>query len=195
MAAPAPIRSGRWSSSSRSGFRAIPRRPRHRSRAVLAAGRDHEVFSTQPATRGEDRRSTNRATTRSIAPLREATSPDLVSPDILNIGVPIGVGTATLGTQLQKMGRTTGYTTGQITQIDVTVSVDYGGKLARLPQSADGGRDEPGRRFRFGSAGYEQAGGGLVVCRIGHHDDHESDSDWCWMRCKCSWSRRDSITA
>ena len=31
--------------------------------------------------------------------------------------------------QLQKMGRTTGYTTGQITQIDVTVSVDYGGKV------------------------------------------------------------------
>jgi hypothetical protein len=58
------------------------------------------------------------------------TSPDLVTPDILNIGVPIGVGAATLGTQLQKMGRTTAYTTGQITQIDVTVSVDYGGKIA-----------------------------------------------------------------
>ena len=56
-------------------------------------------------------------------------SPDLVIPGILNIGVPVGVGTATLGTQLQKMGRTTGYTTGQITQIDVTVSVDYGGKI------------------------------------------------------------------
>jgi hypothetical protein len=57
-------------------------------------------------------------------------SPDLVSPDILNIGVPIGVGSATLGTALQKMGRTTGYTTGQVTQLDVTVSVDYGGKIA-----------------------------------------------------------------
>lgn len=58
------------------------------------------------------------------------TTPDLVTPDILNIGIPTGVGTATLGTQLQKMGRTTGYTTGQIIQIDVTVSVDYGGKVA-----------------------------------------------------------------
>ena len=58
------------------------------------------------------------------------TSPDLVTPDILNIGVPVGVGTATLGTALQKMGRTTAYTTGQVTQIDVTVSVDYGGKVA-----------------------------------------------------------------
>jgi hypothetical protein len=56
-------------------------------------------------------------------------SSDLVTPDILNIGVPVGAGTATLGTALQKMGRTTAYTTGQITQIDVTVSVDYGGKI------------------------------------------------------------------
>jgi hypothetical protein len=62
--------------------------------------------------------------------LAKPLSPDLVSPDILNIGVPIGVGLATLGTPLQKMGRTTGYTTGQITQLDVTVSVDYGGKIA-----------------------------------------------------------------
>lgn len=57
-------------------------------------------------------------------------SPDLVSPEILNIGVPTGVGTVTLGTSLQKMGRTTGYTTGQITQLDVTSSVDYGGRIA-----------------------------------------------------------------
>ena len=62
--------------------------------------------------------------------LAKPLSASLVSPDILNIGVPIGVGTATLGTPLQKMGRTTGYTTGQITQLDVTVSVDYGGTIA-----------------------------------------------------------------
>ncbi len=62
--------------------------------------------------------------------LAQPLSADLVSPDILNIGVPTGVGTATLGTPLQKMGRTTGHTTGQITQLDVTVSVDYGGKVA-----------------------------------------------------------------
>jgi hypothetical protein len=61
--------------------------------------------------------------------LAKPLSPDLVSPDILNIGVPIGVGAVTLGTPLQKMGRTTGYTTGQISQLDVTVTVDYGGKL------------------------------------------------------------------
>jgi len=57
-------------------------------------------------------------------------SADLVDPDILKIGIPTGVGTASLGTQVQKSGRTTGLTTDQITQIDVTVSVDYGGKIA-----------------------------------------------------------------
>jgi hypothetical protein len=57
-------------------------------------------------------------------------SPDLVDPDILNIGVPVGVGAAPLGTQVQKSGRTTGHTNDQITQIDVTVSVDYGGPIA-----------------------------------------------------------------
>lgn len=62
--------------------------------------------------------------------LARPTTPDLVTPDILNIGVPTGVGTATLGTQVQKSGRTTGYTTGTILQIDVTVSVNYGGPIA-----------------------------------------------------------------
>ena len=62
--------------------------------------------------------------------LARPTTPDLVTPDILNIGVPAGVGTATLGTQVQKSGRTTGYTTSTIQQIDVTVSVNYGGPIA-----------------------------------------------------------------
>jgi len=57
-------------------------------------------------------------------------SADLVDPDILNIGIPTGVGTATLGTPVQKSGRTTGLTTDQITQIDVTVSVAYGSQIA-----------------------------------------------------------------
>jgi hypothetical protein len=57
-------------------------------------------------------------------------SADLVDPDILKIGIPTGAGSASLGTQVQKSGRTTGLTTDQITQIDVTVSVDYGGKIA-----------------------------------------------------------------
>lgn len=58
------------------------------------------------------------------------TSPDLVRKDILNIGVPKGAREATLGTAVQKSGRTTGHTTGQIIQIDVTVQVAYGTKIA-----------------------------------------------------------------
>ena len=64
------------------------------------------------------------------AALARPTTPNLVIPGILNIGVPIGSGTATLGTAVQKSGRTTGHTTSTILQIDVTVLVNYGGPLA-----------------------------------------------------------------
>jgi hypothetical protein len=57
-------------------------------------------------------------------------SPELVTPEILQIGKPAGVGAATLGTSVQKFGRTTNYTHDRITQIDVTATVDYGGPLA-----------------------------------------------------------------
>jgi hypothetical protein len=57
-------------------------------------------------------------------------SADLVNADILNIGIPSGVGTVTLGTPVQKSGRTTGLTSGEITQLDVTVSVLYGTQIA-----------------------------------------------------------------
>ncbi len=51
-------------------------------------------------------------------------------PDILKIGRPKGVREATLGTNVQKTGRTTDYTQGRIVQIDVTISVDYNGRMA-----------------------------------------------------------------
>ncbi len=57
-------------------------------------------------------------------------SPDLVTPEILQIGTPAGVATATLGTSVQKFGRTTSYTQDRIIQVDVTASVDYGGPIA-----------------------------------------------------------------
>jgi hypothetical protein len=59
-------------------------------------------------------------------------SPDLVRPDILYIGTPRGIREGTLGMQVQKTGRTTGHTTGQITQIDVTVQVNYDGQLVNF---------------------------------------------------------------
>jgi len=53
-----------------------------------------------------------------------------VTPEILHIGRPTGTGKATLGTPVQKFGRTTGYTQGTIIQIDVTAAVDYDGATA-----------------------------------------------------------------
>jgi len=64
------------------------------------------------------------------AALARPLSPDLVSNEILYIGAPAGVETATLETRVQKTGRTTGYTTGTITQIDATVRIDYYGPTA-----------------------------------------------------------------
>ncbi len=64
------------------------------------------------------------------AALALPTSPDVVDKEILKIGVPRGVHEATLGTAVQKSGRTTGHTTGRITQIDVTVQVAYGTRTA-----------------------------------------------------------------
>lgn len=57
-------------------------------------------------------------------------SPDVVTREILQIGSPTGVATASLGTQVQKFGRTTGYTQGEIVQVDVTVTVNYNGPVA-----------------------------------------------------------------
>ena len=60
-------------------------------------------------------------------------SPDDVRSDILEIGELNGSAQATLGMAIQKSGRTTGYTTGEIQQIDVTVNVQYGpGNIAQF---------------------------------------------------------------
>ena len=65
---------------------------------------------------------------------------------ILDIGTITGVARAGLGDAVKKSGRTTGLTTGEILQVDVTVDVSYGaGKVARFtdqllsgPMSAGG---------------------------------------------------------
>ena len=51
---------------------------------------------------------------------------DFVVNEILHIGKITGVAEGALGMSVKKSGRTTGFTTGTITQIDVTVSVSYG---------------------------------------------------------------------
>ena len=58
-------------------------------------------------------------------------SDDLVKREILEIGLPQGTGEGTLGLSVRKSGRTTGLTSGEITQVDATVQVSYGlGKTA-----------------------------------------------------------------
>ena len=79
------------------------------------------------------------------AALAHPLSPDLVTNDILYIGAPTGVGMATLGTEVQKSGRTTGHTQGTITQIDATVRVDYLGSTATFTgQLMAGAMSQPG---------------------------------------------------
>jgi hypothetical protein len=59
--------------------------------------------------------------------------PALIRGEILEIGTPAGLGRGQLGLAVKKSGRTTGLTTGQITQVDVSVDVQYGpGRLARF---------------------------------------------------------------
>jgi len=79
------------------------------------------------------------------AALARPLSPDLVNNEILYIGAPTGAGTATLGTEVQKSGRTTGHTQGTITQIDATLRIDYGGPSALFTgQLVAGPMSQPG---------------------------------------------------
>ena len=56
---------------------------------------------------------------------------ELVTSEIMEVGEIKGIKDAELGMRIKKSGRTTGLTTGEIEQIDVTVKVQYGeGKIA-----------------------------------------------------------------
>lgn len=56
-----------------------------------------------------------------------------VLAEILNIGTVQGSASAELGMAIKKMGRTTGFTQGEIQQVDVTVNVQYGaGQIAQF---------------------------------------------------------------
>ncbi len=60
------------------------------------------------------------------AAIAKPTSADLVEKRILEIGEPQGVGEGVLGLPIRKSGRTTGLTSGEIAQVDVTAQVSYG---------------------------------------------------------------------
>ncbi len=106
--------------------------------ALLARLRNtfRQTFAAQPGQPGEN---------LVDAALAQPLSDMSVSAEILEIGAPVGVAEATLGTAVQKSGRTTGYTTGQIIQIDVTAQVDYGGPTALfVNQLMAGSMSQPG---------------------------------------------------
>jgi hypothetical protein len=66
------------------------------------------------------------------AAIARPVSPEVVSEGILGVGTITGVSRAMLGMSLIKSGRTTGVTTGEIEQVDVTADVQYGQRVARL---------------------------------------------------------------
>jgi hypothetical protein len=84
-------------------------------------------------------------------------SVDLVQDRILEIGEPQGVGEGTLGLAIRKSGRTTGLTSGEITQVDVTTRVSYGtGKTATFADQLMAGAMSSGGDS--GSAVLDQSG-------------------------------------
>ena len=50
----------------------------------------------------------------------------------MELGLPTGISTPTLGTAVQKMGRTSALTSGLIRQVHVEVSVNYEGRPVRF---------------------------------------------------------------
>lgn len=60
------------------------------------------------------------------AALWRPSSPDLMSDEILEIGTPRGLGTVQVGDIIQKSGRTSGYTSAEVIDINATVNVGYG---------------------------------------------------------------------
>ncbi|NNL76088.1 MAG: hypothetical protein HKO68_07110 [Desulfobacterales bacterium] len=60
-------------------------------------------------------------------------NPDDVKDEILQIGAIQGAAEGELGMAVKKSGRTTGFTTGEIQQVDVTANVQYGaGQIAQF---------------------------------------------------------------
>lgn len=100
-----------------------------------ATGASHRIMAYQ--------QTANR--NRVDAALARPDSPATVTPEIMGIGRPRGTRQAALGTPVKKSGRTTGYTEGRITQIDVTSQVAYGpGQATFHGQLMASGMSAPG---------------------------------------------------
>ncbi len=60
------------------------------------------------------------------AALWQPTTPDLMSEEVLDIGIPSGIGTVNVGDIVQKSGRTTGLQSAEVIDINATIVVNYG---------------------------------------------------------------------
>lgn len=90
-------------------------------------------FSASTARRGSRVQliSTQQADNLVDAAIARPVNDSVVKEEILEIGVPAGFGEGVLGMPIQKSGRTTGWTEGEILQVEVAVTVSYGeGKTA-----------------------------------------------------------------
>jgi len=59
---------------------------------------------------------------------------DIISDEILEIGVVQGTAEAVLGLKVRKSGRTTGYTEGEVNALDASIKVGYGNQTALFEQ-------------------------------------------------------------
>lgn len=73
-----------------------------------------------------------RGSNRFDAAVTRPASPDLLSPEILEIGTLSGVADPEIDMKVIKSGRSSGVTRGIITVVDATVSVDYGDYALRF---------------------------------------------------------------
>ncbi|MEX0788323.1 MAG: hypothetical protein WD906_01875 [Anaerolineales bacterium] len=103
---------------------------------AMALGSKHRLSAHR-----YDPQATNRVDAALALPIDDGA----VSDEILDIGVPAGTTSAELAMRVRKSGRSSGFTTGEVTVIDATVTVGYGEKSARFEgQIVSGPMSQPG---------------------------------------------------
>ncbi len=94
------------------------------------------------------------------AALWQPTTPDLMSEEVLDIGIPSGIGTVNVGDIIQKSGRTTGLQSAEVIDINATISVNYGDFKADFRNQII--TDIMGGPGDSGSADFDMTGPNLV---------------------------------
>jgi len=92
------------------------------------------------------------------AALVKPAHPDLLSADIMGIGTPTGEIEAFLGMRVVKHGAQTGLTRGIISDIEVTINVNYDGKVALFEKQIRIRRDEKDGAAPFSLSGDSGSG-------------------------------------